>query len=728
MRPAARSVDVVVAELIERIARVHDLQEGCSLVLDRIVDEGKFDRAILLLVTEAGMRGASWGIPDAVFKLLTDATSDPGTTALTLVQNAGTRNIPSEHIPDLGFDAIVSICFAGIRNAPCGLLLLDTPADDPRIDFARAVVTRCGPTMHRSARIAEMEHRLSKTGRQQEMLTSIVNSLADPVILTTANADIVLANQRAEALLLTPRDASEGRRRAIEVNNLLFSSFLTQATIVGPARTARELNLVDPNDGSDLLFEVIVMPIDIAQSEPGTVSILRDITDLKRALTELEVQFNRSRVAEHRSRQERDRLNVMLENVSDPILVTDEASNIILMNPEADRLFVLAKDTDPESLSSKMVQANDTKFTSIISDFALQGKRRRVERVDLIDPDTGRSLPAEVHSSKILNARGETTAIVSVLHDLTQFSENQRLAGELRTLNEQLEDRIRLATIQLEERNKQLEWQSSELEKASRLKSEFLAAMSHELRTPLNVIIGYTSLMRERIYGDLSDAQDDTLQKVHITSQHLLALINDVLDLSKIEAGKMPLHLEQVDLHALIADLSETIMPMVRKKQLVYENVISADVPPITTDRTKLKQILLNLLSNAIKFTPKGTVRVEASVIEDRVRITVTDTGIGIKPEHLEVIFDDFRQLDQSHTREYGGTGLGLSITRNLLALLGGYVNVDSDYGDGSRFTVTLPTKLEPAMIPEGLQRIAAADKTVKIDTHLKNRPNTATQ
>jgi PAS domain S-box-containing protein len=713
VRAVARSVDAIVAELVERIARVHDLQEGCSLVLDRIVDEGQFDRAILLVSTDAGMRGAGWGIPDSVFKFLTDATTDAGMTALALAQSAGIRSMPTEHIPELGFNTVVSVCFTGIHDVPCGVLLLDAHPTDKRIQFVADVANRCGSTLHRSARIHDLEHRLSRTGRQQEMLTAIVNALADPVILTNANTDIVLANQRAEGLLLPVQDASEGRRRAIEVNNLLFSSFLTQTAIAGSKATSRELNLADPSDGSDLLFEVIALPIDIGQSEKGVVSILRDITDLKRALTELEVQFNRSRVAEHRSRQERDRLNVMLENVSDPILVTDEASNIILMNPEADRLFVLAGDADPEVAYSKMVQANDTKFTSIISDFLLQTKRRRVERVDLVDPDTGRPLPAEVHSSKILNARGETTAIVSVLHDLTQFVENQRLAGELRTLNEQLEDRIRLATIELEERNKQLEWQSSELEKASRLKSEFLAAMSHELRTPLNVIIGYTSLMRERIYGDLSNAQDDTLHKVYITSQHLLALINDVLDLSKIEAGKMPLHLEEVDLGAMISDISETIMPMVRKKQLVYENVVADNVPRITTDRTKLKQILLNLLSNAIKFTPKGRVRIETTVADGRINIRVIDTGIGIKPEHLEVIFEDFRQLDQSHTREYGGTGLGLSITKNLLALLGGMITVESKYGDGSRFTIDLPVELDPATVPEGLQRIAAADRVI---------------
>jgi len=409
------------------------------------------------------------------------------------------------------------------------------------------------------------------------------------------------------------------------------------------------------------------------------------------------VQFNRSRVAEHRSRQERDRLNVMLENVSDPILVTDEASNIILMNPEADRLFVLPSDADPESPYSRMVQANDTKFTSLISDFLLQMERRRVEQIDLVDPDTGRPLPAEVHSSKIVNARGETTAMVSVIHDLTQFVENKRLAGELKRFNEQLEGRIKLATLELEQRNRQLEWQSAELEKASRLKSEFLAAMSHELRTPLNVIIGYSSLMRERIYGELSDAQDETLQKVYTTSQHLLALINDVLDLSKIEAGKMPLHIDEVDLHAMIAELSETVMPMVRKKGLDYRTIPGSDVPLIYTDRTKLKQILLNLLSNAIKFTARGSVHVQTTMMEsgDYIQIAVTDTGIGIRPEYLDVIFEDFRQLDQSHTREYGGTGLGLSITRNLLALLGGTITVESKFGDGSRFTVRLPVRID---------------------------------
>ncbi|MGQ0561906.1 MAG: ATP-binding protein [Gemmatimonadota bacterium] len=700
MRVASRSADLMVAELAERIARVHEPEEGCSLVLDRIVSEGEFPHAVLLISMGGGLRGAAWGLDDAIYKSLITQHSDASASLAAIAEKPGVRSIPPEHLPQLGFKAVTAISFTGIRDVPAGVLLLDAHSTEERCQLAASVMQRCGAPLHRSARIAELETQLARQARQQEVLSAIVTSLSDPVILTDARSDIVLSNQRAESLLVAGEDSSEGRRRAIEVNNLLFSSFLTETVIGGTRKQGtRELNLVDPVDGSDLLFEVIGLPIRIslADPEPGLLSILRDITDLKRALTELEIQFNRSRVAEHRSRQERDRLNVMLENVSDPILVTDDASNIILMNPEADRLFVLPPDSDQESPSSRVVQANDTRFTSLISDFLLQTQRRRVERVDLIDPDTGKLLPTEVHSSKIVNARGETTAMVSVLHDLTQFVENQRLARELKQFNEQLENRIKRATLELEQRNRQLEWQSAELEKASRLKSEFLAAMSHELRTPLNVIIGYASLMRERIYGELSDAQDETLQRVYSTSQHLLVLINDVLDLSKIEAGKMPLHVEEVDLRDLLGELAETVMPMVRKKNLDYFAEFSDAVPRIATDRTKLKQILLNLLSNAIKFTSVGTVTVSTSLADsgDRVRIAVADTGIGIKPEYLDVIFEDFRQLDQSHTREYGGTGLGLSITKNLLALLGGTITVQSKFGEGSRFRVELPVRLD---------------------------------
>jgi signal transduction histidine kinase len=219
--------------------------------------------------------------------------------------------------------------------------------------------------------------------------------------------------------------------------------------------------------------------------------------------------------------------------------------------------------------------------------------------------------------------------------------------------------------------------------------------------------------MRERIYGELTTQQDEALHKVYSTSQHLLALINDILDLSKIEAGKMPLNLELVQLPAIIEELSQTIRPMVDHKGLSYEATVARLLPPIRTDRTKIKQVLLNLVSNAIKFTHKGKVSVAAEPRAGGVRIIVQDTGIGIKAEHVGAIFDDFRQLDQSHTREFGGTGLGLSITRKLLSLLGGTIAVESTYGVGSRFTVDLPETRTDEGVRDGPHAVPEPGKAV---------------
>jgi signal transduction histidine kinase len=339
------------------------------------------------------------------------------------------------------------------------------------------------------------------------------------------------------------------------------------------------------------------------------------------------------------------------------------------------------------------VQSNDTKFTTFISDFTISSDLARREQMKLLIPDTGVELPIEVVSGKIMNRRGEPLAIVSVLHDLTEQAENERLYEELKTFSSQLEDRIRAATADLAEQNTRLQWQSRELEKANRLKSEFLASMSHELRTPINALIGYASLMLDRIYGELTSRQEEGLTRIQGAAQHLLALINDILDLAKIEAGRMPLHLEDVTLADIVTEIAQQIEPLVKKKALTF----TVDMPPtdliLHTDRTKVKQILLNLLSNAVKFTPQGNVWLTVSKDEEDLRFDVRDTGIGIRASDLESIWEDFRQVDQSRTREFGGTGLGLSITRKLVDALGGHVFAESTFGVGSTFTVVLPVR-----------------------------------
>jgi signal transduction histidine kinase len=581
-----------------------------------------------------------------------------------------------------------------LGHAPGGVALIEATVDETTLVSLMHAATLAGPVLSRMSAVEEFRMSTGRLDQQRELLTAIINSLPDPIVIINGAHDIVVQNKRAEHLLSIGSNDSEGRRRAVEINNLLFTSHLSKAAIAAGAEAiSRELNLVDPDEGADLLFEVLTHSLGgIAGSQQGsTVSVLRDVTDLRRASNELERQVQRVRLAEIEAKRERDRLNLILENVADPILVTDDRSNIILMNKEAEHLF---EADDSESWErAATVRANDTKFTTFISDFTISPALERREKMTLHIPDSAVELPIEVVSGKILSRRGEPLAIVSVLHDLTQQVENEQLYEELKSFSSELEARIQAATADLAEQNTRLQWQSRELEKANRLKSEFLASMSHELRTPINALIGYASLMLDRIYGDLTPRQEEGLKRIQSAAQHLLALINDILDLAKIEAGRMPLHLDDVALSDVMREVSQHIEPLVKKKSLSYKVELPAHDLTLHTDRTKVKQIMLNLLSNAVKFTHVGGVAVVISRDEEDLRFDVSDSGIGIRAQDLESIWEDFRQVDQSRTREFGGTGLGLSITRKLVDALGGHVFAQSVFGKGSTFTVVLPVR-----------------------------------
>jgi len=590
-----------------------------------------------------------------------------------------------------------------VGAAPAGVVLLEGPVSDAVFEASQELIALASPIMARLATLEDALEQVDRLSQQRDRLTLMVDSLPDPVVITNAANDIIAQNHRAGRLLHARDDDSPGRRRALELNNLLFTSFLSKAAMTGGAQAgSRELNLVDPDEGNDLLFEVLAHPLgERVGPEDAVLSVLRDVTDLRRAANELERQVQRVRQGEITVRGERDRLNLVLENVADPILVTDQRSNIILMNDQAEQLFEMDENAERTRRELAAVRGNDTKFTSFISEFALLDDDSRRERMSLTHPRTGTELPVEVVSGKVRNERGEPIAIVSVLHDLTKQVENERLYEALKRLNSELEQRIREATADLAEQNARLQWQSQEVERANKLKSEFLASMSHELRTPINALIGYSALLLDGVLGDVNPKQRDALKRGRAAAEHLLALINDILDLAKIEAGKMPLHLDDVPLNEVMLEVTQQIEPMVRKKQLDFVIDVSGDCPVIHTDRTKVKQVLLNLLSNAVKFTNRGRVSVEARCAPGGVRIDVVDTGIGIRQSDLQAIWEDFRQVDQSRTREFGGTGLGLSITRKLLERLGGSVTVHSTYGEGSTFSVYLPLTVPAGSITE---------------------------
>lgn len=228
-------------------------------------------------------------------------------------------------------------------------------------------------------------------------------------------------------------------------------------------------------------------------------------------------------------------------------------------------------------------------------------------------------------------------------------------------------------------------------ELASEAKSSFLSTMSHELRTPMNAIIGFTELVMERCQDTLPPRQYDNLGKVLTSAEHLLSLINHILDLSKIEAGHMALHPTWVKLGPVLETCLRTVEPLVKHDRVQLTMAADADLPTLYTDEEKLRQILMNLLSNAAKFTEQGTIRVTAQPQGDSLSIAITDTGIGISAEALAHIFEEFYQVDHRRTRQYGGTGLGLLIAQHLTHLLGGDLSVRSTVGADSTFTVTLP-------------------------------------
>jgi signal transduction histidine kinase len=233
------------------------------------------------------------------------------------------------------------------------------------------------------------------------------------------------------------------------------------------------------------------------------------------------------------------------------------------------------------------------------------------------------------------------------------------------------------------------------LEAANRHKSQFLANVSHELRTPLNSIIGFTRLVLRRTEGQIADLQKENLQKVLISSEHLLSLINGLLDLSKIEAGRMEVFAETFKLEEVIRVATATVEPLLKNGRVRLVTEIAPDIPAVKTDREKLKQVVLNLLSNAVKFTEKGEIKVSAYRDNGTLKLVVADTGIGMKKEALNYIFEEFRQVDMSTTRKYGGTGLGLAIVKRLTNLLGGEISVESEEGKGSTFTIVLPTSVQ---------------------------------
>ena len=572
-----------------------------------------------------------------------------------------------------------------------GILIVSSagPAVHPDVVWLSRLLSKQVARLHSRQLLAE-----TRFGQERMLLYSIINAVTDPILLTDTEGKLIIANTHAEKLFAAPEDASEGWRRAVALNNMLFSAALSTSAVAHTDLSRRELLLVDPLEGSDLLFELMSSRAKDERQGTYVVSILRNITDLARAREEIEESYRTFRLAQAEVRDERHRLDLIIDSVADPILVTDQEGDIVLMNEPAERLFnVPASAAEP---AQRRVRANGANLTSFVSNVLTRtGEQRYRGEIQLADPVSGRSLPVEALAGTILSEQGELVWVVTILHDLTEAIDKARLYEQLKHASAELERKVQEATAELAQQNELLRRQHIEVEQASALKSQFLANMSHEFRTPLNAILGYTHMLLNGVTGPVSDAQRKSLTRIDSNSRHLLALINDILDITRIEAGRMPLNLSTFKIPELINEVMSELEPIIKRSTLEVTAKMSHKLPPLKSDRQKVKQIVLNLLSNALKFTPAGAVVIAASYdgAGRTVAILVRDTGVGIPVESRSKVFEDFRQLDSSPARGYGGTGLGLSICARLAQMLGGTIDLQSTVGQGSTFTLKLPAR-----------------------------------
>ncbi len=435
-------------------------------------------------------------------------------------------------------------------------------------------------------------------------------------------------------------------------------------------------------DGTVIDVEVWTGPWrDAAGSAQGTLAIVAEVGQhhaVERKLARVEEELLQAMTEQKETRAElhaERRFRELLEAAPDAIIEVDREGRILLLNLVTEKMFgytreeLLGQPVEilvPDALRGDHAQHRADYWAHPVtrpmgSALQLHGRRK-----------DGFSIPVEISLSPVKSEEG--FRVTAVIRDIS----------ERRQTEDRLREMQQTYTRELESRNR-------EVERANQLKSEFLASMSHELRTPLHTIIGFAELLAEELEGPLNEKQQRFMNHIHTDSIHLLALINDILDISKIESGRLGLRRETFDMAAALEEILSSIRSQASAKSIVIETSLS--IPPtMFADRLRVKQVLFNLLSNALKFTPAGgRIRIEAALRDALIEISVTDTGIGIAKEQHEAVFDKFYQVGSTTKGVREGTGLGLAITKALVEEHGGSIWLESEPGKGSRFTFTIP-------------------------------------
>lgn len=528
---------------------------------------------------------------------------------------------------------------------------------------------------------------------QHGRLSTILNNLPDANFAIDTDGVVTSWNRAAEEMTgVKARDivgkgdyeyglAFYGARRPVLID-LVFMPEEDLAANYAHVRRIGDTLLGEGHldkDGINLWFEGSAVPLRDAQGNViGAIESVRDLTERRNAEMEIKASSHK--------------LSTIIDTMPDAVFVLDRDKKIVAWNRALTALTGYEAD--------KMLGKGDYEYA-----IPFYGERRPL-LVDMLDWPvdeiaktykvaeydggiltaesdiivSGRSLYIQILACALYDSDGAVVGGIEIIHDLT---ERKRFENELAA-----------AKLSAEEANV--------------AKSAFLANMSHELRTPLNAIIGYSEMLAEELEEMDEPGMVDDAGKIRSAGKHLLALINDILDLSKIEAGKMEVFIETVDVPAMIKDIVSTIYPLTETNGNSLTVDCAADMPAIQTDMMKLRQSLFNLLSNASKFTKGGAIHLGVAVHGEWIDFSVKDTGVGMTPEQMGKLFQSFTQADASTTRQFGGTGLGLAITRRFCRMMGGDVSVESAIGNGSTFTIRLP--VAPRQAEEEEEVATAAD------------------
>ncbi len=515
---------------------------------------------------------------------------------------------------------------------------------------------RCA--LERQQLLLELNQKMQALETGERRLHTLIEQNSDGIVVVSPDGIIRFANQAARIIF----DLDTGP--------------LTEPTFDYPLVIGEttELEIAHPDSAS--IYEMQVGQTRWA-SETCFLAVLRNITPRKHTQEEL--------IAE------RNLLRTVINNVPDEIFVKDLDSRFIVVNLatlrqlEASSLIGVINKTDTDFYPLEIAENIQAEEAQILqSGQPLVNKEERV-----VTKQSNKERWVLTTKVPLRNSEGQLTGLVGIRRDIT----------EQRQVRETLQKERTLLAQRIDERTKELQNANRRLTHALRVKDEFLASMSHELRTPLNAILGMAEILQEKVYGSLNQKQANSLRIIQESGRHLLALINDILDVSKIEADKVQLDFGPVVIEDVCRASIRFVQQTAKTKTLSITESYPDSPVVIQADERRLKQILVNLLSNAVKFTPEGGhvgLEVQPNANDQTVSLTVWDTGIGIPAENLEQVFQPFVQLDSRLARQYEGTGLGLALVQLLAELHGATVSVTSQVGQGSRFTVIMPWRQPP--------------------------------